>query len=517
MSSPTLFEQSLQSTDFTSHLLAMGGGQLVELFELLNHQTHQIARDHIIKTGDSLGLHPDPTHSHLKKRLFSLAPPAARKEYGACAIECDQSFLGRLFGWERVKVEDSCIATSLLYLNNRQKIAAEEISAARKRAFDWIASAEESGLLSGCVHRVERIVPFLWFWSHTVYEIDETQTLEKFLQLKGAELVDLYARTHLHLAEKNWSSWKVSALFQETASPVGELTMAQQQQLDQLLQQSIDVGNVEAALLFIQLGANVQSNSFPAGWDLLRSAIRHGSSELIETVLAKGAALSEGSWQLAQAHEGMKTLLKNHLRAHPSVSVDRRQEALFTNNQAELLSAIAQIDIDAIGEAILKGADPNIQDVDGRTALHQAILLLAVDGGTCEKIRLCKKLLRYGADPNIQDHKGITAVHLVQKMQRDAFKDACSWACVTAVWWLGAVLIASIIVFTILCTVPLPIFAAVFLLELAIFSLAISVGGGLFLISVLRDQDSLQLKRLVQLFHDVYGAEERVSHSGRLS
>ena len=50
------------------------------------------------------------------------------------------------------------------------------------------------------------------------------------------------------------------------------------------------------------------------------------------------------------------------------------------------------------------GADPNLQDKDGRTVLH-----LAVDD---QDLDIVMQLLIHAADPNLADHRGIYPLHL---------------------------------------------------------------------------------------------------------
>ncbi len=69
------------------------------------------------------------------------------------------------------------------------------------------------------------------------------------------------------------------------------------------------------------------------------------------------------------------------------------------------LMVVAQINgnINHIGKLLLKyGADPNIQDINGRTALHKAL--------TNNNSMLVRYLLEHGADPNIQDYNGRTVL-----------------------------------------------------------------------------------------------------------
>ena len=51
------------------------------------------------------------------------------------------------------------------------------------------------------------------------------------------------------------------------------------------------------------------------------------------------------------------------------------------------------------------GADPNVQDIEGKTALRR----IAAKSWSKKGVKLARLLIRYGADPNIQDDYGFTA------------------------------------------------------------------------------------------------------------
>lgn len=66
-------------------------------------------------------------------------------------------------------------------------------------------------------------------------------------------------------------------------------------------------------------------------------------------------------------------------------------------------------DLAAVREFLATGTNPNDQDTDGRTALHEAAII--------NHVEMVRMLLAAKANPNIQDASGWTALHFAAREQ----------------------------------------------------------------------------------------------------
>lgn len=114
-----------------------------------------------------------------------------------------------------------------------------------------------------------------------------------------------------------------------------------------------------------------------------------------------------GSWDI----QLFKPHTQEHIQ-HPKVkessSEDNRLHQLLSISDQEQFT---EAHIEEFNALLDGGIDPNIQDEEGFTALHLALMLDKRKGPTGEKLintnYLVSKLLEKGANPNIQDKEGI--------------------------------------------------------------------------------------------------------------
>ena len=111
----------------------------------------------------------------------------------------------------------------------------------------------------------------------------------------------------------------------------------------------------------------------------------------------------EGAFPEAKLQQACRTgdvqTLESALASDPEL-INRREKTGWTL----LFRCVACNQPDAVSMLLSKGADPNIQNCIGETALHQA-----VDGGFYEAAEC---LLKSQADCNVQNHEGETPLHL---------------------------------------------------------------------------------------------------------
>lgn len=81
-----------------------------------------------------------------------------------------------------------------------------------------------------------------------------------------------------------------------------------------------------------------------------------------------------------------------------------------------LVKAIEMDNIRFVKYLLSVGADPNIQDYDGNTALHIAVI--------DDNIKIIKLLLQYGADSDIQNKRGETPYDIANEEIRALFDES---------------------------------------------------------------------------------------------
>jgi cytohesin len=93
----------------------------------------------------------------------------------------------------------------------------------------------------------------------------------------------------------------------------------------------------------------------------------------------------------------------------------------FLDQKTLLMIATQKNDIEFVESLLKHGADPNIQNKDGYTALHYIVSPIPQykDGIWQEvyNIEICELLLKHGADPNIQNKNGYTPLHWCENIE----------------------------------------------------------------------------------------------------
>jgi ankyrin repeat protein len=152
-------------------------------------------------------------------------------------------------------------------------------------------------------------------------------------------------------------------------------------------------GNIEAAMLLIRRGANVRARESWGGQSALMWAAAQRQPEMIRLLLKQGAQVNERStvrdWQRRVTAEG-------------------RPKDLYRGGLTPLLFAAREGCIDCLEALLDKGADIDLADPDGATALLMALLNYHWDAAHF--------LIRSGADVNLWDIYGQTPLYVAVDM-----------------------------------------------------------------------------------------------------
>jgi ankyrin repeat protein len=200
-------------------------------------------------------------------------------------------------------------------------------------------------------------------------------------------------------------------------------------------------GDVETLRVLLGAGAAKQ-DSLGIG-AAFAMASRSGKSEAMKLLLEAGAASASATdgrtLLMTAAASGVPSIVEDVLKSHPVVNAQDK------NGRTALMESVSQyhyghesseIDRAEVVRLLLQaGADPNITDEEGNTALidaawdADAVLLLIRAGANlnaqskkgytplinCAQPEVARVLLAYGADPSIRDANGKTALELARQ------------------------------------------------------------------------------------------------------
>jgi ankyrin repeat protein len=185
-------------------------------------------------------------------------------------------------------------------------------------------------------------------------------------------------------------------------------------------------GSLAATEILLEAGANANA-VLPEGETVLMSAARTGRPDVLEALLRQGADLNAREnwygetaliWAAAENHsEAIKVLVTHGAdvngRSKPLDFARRRngQSILPLGSWTPLMYAARQGALEAVDTLAALGADLNLTDPDGATALVLAIINANYD--------VAAALVEKGADPNIADKEArMAALYAAVDMDR---------------------------------------------------------------------------------------------------
>lgn len=171
---------------------------------------------------------------------------------------------------------------------------------------------------------------------------------------------------------------------------------------------SIELGNEQAILLFMQAGVNIESRN-PAGWTPLLAAAYAGSEKSATLLINKNANVDakDGQGYTAlhwSSFKGALGVAKVLLEGKANVNA-QSDMGLTPLHQAAMMGHLRVI------EALINGgANLNLTNNDGWTPLHQAI-----GDASVEVVTL---LVAAGADVNIKDLRDVSPLELAVRRKK---------------------------------------------------------------------------------------------------
>jgi ankyrin repeat protein len=226
---------------------------------------------------------------------------------------------------------------------------------------------------------------------HLAVQADDA-ALAKLLLGAGAnaKVADRYGITPLYLAATNGDAAMIEALIKAGANPNAALPEG-----ETVLMTASRTGNADAVKALLSHGADVNAKEKTLGETALMWAAAENHPEAVEALVNGGADINARS-----------TLL--NLAPFKWVTSGMVSTTLPRGNWTGLMYAARQGSMSAARALAEKGADLNLKDPDGTTALVFAIINAHFD--------LATMLLDKGADPNIADDSGMAALYAAVDM-----------------------------------------------------------------------------------------------------
>lgn len=166
--------------------------------------------------------------------------------------------------------------------------------------------------------------------------------------------------------------------------------------------QAIKEGDVKSFKKALENGADLEAKNEIDGTPLLQAIIEK-RYEMGAYLVRKGADLSFDVMSTAYMLMGENAMFVQFLNvARTAIAKPKTEDS--EKNEADLLIAISEGDVDKVKDAIKLEVNPNCQDSQGVSALRWAI------GWNKVNAEIVKTLLDAGADPNEVSDTGWTAM-----------------------------------------------------------------------------------------------------------
>jgi len=202
--------------------------------------------------------------------------------------------------------------------------------------------------------------------------------------------------------------------------------------------------DLQAINAFIDAGINPNAQDSD-GRTVLISAAARGELDVVNTLLARGVDINvkdkNGYTALSHAIEAMHDEVEDALLNRPELDPNCRGR----NSRPALFAYVWRDNKDRVQKLLARGAEINVQDADGDTALHGAaetgnveIMRLLLDKGANPNAKnqqggtplmwaavygndeAARLLLNRGADASLKDNDGVTAVQWAVRNKRDS-------------------------------------------------------------------------------------------------
>ena len=227
---------------------------------------------------------------------------------------------------------------------------------------------------------------------HWAVRADSTTMVRQLLRAgANPRAANRYGVTPLSLAALNRSATIVGALLEAGADP--NVRLAEDQTI---LMTAARAGSADVLKQLIDRGADVHAREAVAGETALMWAAMENHADAVTLLAARGARVDD------------RSTVTTFPRQRFGDGIVARQMVLPRGGWTPLMYAARENAIDAARALADAGADLNLADPDGTSALVFAIVNLHFD--------VANLLLEKGADPNVADEKGMAALYAAVDM-----------------------------------------------------------------------------------------------------
>jgi uncharacterized protein len=209
----------------------------------------------------------------------------------------------------------------------------------------------------------------------------------------NAKAVNRYGATPLSEAVTSGSAAMIQALLTAGSDPKTLTT----EDGETVLMTASRAGNIDAVRILLDRGADVNAKETYKGQTALMWASAEGHAAVVKLLLDRGA-----DWKVRSSEKETRI---------PRLSAASSVTPIARGGFPALLYAAREGDVATAQVMIDKGVDLNYGDVDNTTALTVSILN--------KKYSFAKFVLDHGADPNVVDASGRTALYAIVEARNE--------------------------------------------------------------------------------------------------